>query len=82
MLKEGNSIVTEAIKTMADAGVRVQFEEGNVLVEGETITNPHQSLLFSLCIISTREYFTFFRKTGAVFFDSRKIVRDELYRLI
>ena len=36
-LKEGNSIVTEAIKTMADVGVRIQFEEGNVLVEGEII---------------------------------------------
>ena len=35
--KEGNSIVTEAIKTMADVGVRIQFEEGNVLVEGEII---------------------------------------------
>ena len=36
-LKEGNSIVTEAIKTMAYVGVRIQFEEGNVLVEGEII---------------------------------------------
>ena len=43
------------------------------------IANPH---VFSLHYINeSREYFTFFRKTGAVIFDSREIIWGKLYGL-
>ena len=35
--KEENSIVEEAIKTMEDVGVEIQFEEGNIRIDGEII---------------------------------------------
>ena len=35
--KEENSIVEEAIKTMDDVGVEIQFEEGNIWIDGEQI---------------------------------------------
>ena len=36
MMKEENAIVTEAVKTMADVGVRIQFEEGSISIDGES----------------------------------------------
>ena len=36
-IKEGNPIVEEAIKTMEDVGVDIQFEEGNIWIDGELI---------------------------------------------
>ena len=33
--KEENSIVEEAIKTMEDVEVEIQFEEGNIQIDGE-----------------------------------------------
>ena len=35
MMKEENAIVTEAVKIMEDVGVRIQFEEGSILIDGE-----------------------------------------------
>ena len=35
--KEENSIVEEAIKTMDDVGVEIQFEEGNIWIDGGQI---------------------------------------------
>ena len=35
--KEENSIVEEAIKTINDVGVEIQFEEGNIWMDGEQI---------------------------------------------
>ena len=35
--KEENSIVEEAMKTMEDVGVEIQFEEGNIRIDGELI---------------------------------------------
>ena len=35
--KEDNSIVEEAIKTIEDVGVEIQFEEGNIQIDGELI---------------------------------------------
>ena len=37
IMKEENAIVTEAVKTMEDVGVRIQFEEGSILIDGEVI---------------------------------------------
>ena len=37
MMKEENAIVTEAVKTMEDVGVRIQFEEGSISIDGEVI---------------------------------------------
>ena len=37
MMKEENAIVTEAVKIMEDVGVRIQFEEVSVLIDGEVI---------------------------------------------
>ena len=35
MMKEENATVTEAVKIMEDVGVRIQFEEGSILIDGE-----------------------------------------------
>ena len=35
--KEENSIVEEAIKTIEDVEVEIQFEEGNIRIDGELI---------------------------------------------
>ena len=35
MMKEENAIVMEAVKIMEDVGVRIQFEEGSILIDGE-----------------------------------------------
>ena len=35
--KEDNSILEEAMKTMEDVGVEIQFEEGNIRIDGELI---------------------------------------------
>ena len=35
--KEGNSIVEEATKTIEDVEVDIQFEEGNIRIDGELI---------------------------------------------
>ena len=37
MMKEENAIVTEAVKTMEDVGIRIQFEEGSILINREVI---------------------------------------------
>ena len=37
MMKEENTIVTEAVKIMEDVGVRIQFKEGSILIDGEVI---------------------------------------------
>ena len=37
MMKEENAIVTEAVKIMEDVGVRIQFEEGSISIDGEVI---------------------------------------------
>ena len=37
MMKEENAIVREAVKIMEDVGVRIQFEEGSILIDGEVI---------------------------------------------
>ena len=37
MEKEENAIVTEAVKIMEDVGVRIQFEEGSILINGEVL---------------------------------------------
>ena len=37
MIKEKNAIVTEAVKTKEDVGVRIQFEEGSISIDGEVI---------------------------------------------
>ena len=37
MMKEENAIVTEAVKIMEDVGVRIQFEESSISIEGEII---------------------------------------------
>ena len=37
MMKEDNAIVTETVKIMEDVGVRIQFEEGSILIDGEVI---------------------------------------------
>ena len=37
MMKEENAIVTEAVKIMEDVGVRIQIEEGSILIDGEVI---------------------------------------------
>ena len=36
-MKEENAIVTEAVKIMEDVGVRIQFEEGSISIDGEVI---------------------------------------------
>ena len=33
--EEESSIVEEAMKTMEDVGVEIQFEEGNIRIDGE-----------------------------------------------
>ena len=35
--KEENSVVEEAMKTMEDVEVEIQFEEGNIRIDGELI---------------------------------------------
>ena len=35
MMKEENAIVMEAVKIMEDIGVRIQFEEGSISIDGE-----------------------------------------------
>ena len=35
MMKEENAIVTEVVKTIEDVGVRIQFEEGSISIDGE-----------------------------------------------
>ena len=37
IMKEENAIVTEAVKIMEDDGVRIQFEEGSISIDGEVI---------------------------------------------
>ena len=37
MMKEENAIVTETVKTMEDVGVRIQFEEGSISIDGEVL---------------------------------------------
>ena len=37
MMKEENAIVTEAVKIMEDVGVRIQFEEGSISIDGEVV---------------------------------------------
>ena len=36
-MKEENAIVTKAVKIMEDVGVRIQFEEGSISIDGEVI---------------------------------------------
>ena len=36
-MKEENAIVTEAVKIMEDVGVRIQSEEGSILIDGDVI---------------------------------------------
>ena len=36
-IKEENSIVERAMKTMEDVGVEIQFEKGNISIDGELI---------------------------------------------
>ena len=36
-MKEENAIVTEAVKVMENVGVRIQFEEGSISIDGEVI---------------------------------------------
>ena len=36
-LKEENSIIQEAIQTMTEVGVEIEFEGGNICIDGELI---------------------------------------------
>ena len=48
MMKEENAIVTEAVKIMEDVRVRIQVEEGSILIDGEVIEGRWKSAWWSL----------------------------------